>query len=65
MDPKIVAKIDEAFRKALAEPQVVETLARFDMVPNYMGPADYNKAVAEQIKLEEELLKRLGLYKKD
>jgi hypothetical protein len=35
------------------------------MVPNYMGPADYNKAVAEQIKLEEALLKRLGLYKKD
>ena len=65
MDPKIVAKIDEAFRKALAEPWVIETLARFDMVPNYMGPADYNKAVAEQIKLEEQLLKRLGLYKKD
>jgi tripartite-type tricarboxylate transporter receptor subunit TctC len=65
MDPKIVAKIDEAFRKALAEPSVIETLARFDMVPNYMGPADYNKAVAEQIKLEEALLKRLGLYKKD
>jgi tripartite-type tricarboxylate transporter receptor subunit TctC len=65
MDPKIVAKIDEAFRKALAEPSVIETLARFDMVPNYMGPADYNKAVADQIKLEEALLKRLGLLKRD
>lgn len=63
MDPKVVAKIDEAFRKALAEPAVVETLARFDMVPNYMGPADYAKSVADQIKLEEALLKRLGLYK--
>jgi tripartite-type tricarboxylate transporter receptor subunit TctC len=65
MDPKVVAKIDEAFRKALAEPPVIETLSRFDMVPNYMGPADYTKSVAEQIKLEEALLKRLGLFKKD
>jgi tripartite-type tricarboxylate transporter receptor subunit TctC len=65
MDPKVVAKIDDAFRKALAEAPVIETLSRFDMVPNYMGPADYSKSVAEQIKLEEALLKRLGLYKKD
>jgi len=65
MDPKVVAKIDEAFRKAIAEPAVVETLARFDMIPNYMNSADYTKAVAEQIKIETELLSRLGLLKKD
>jgi hypothetical protein len=29
-----------------------------------MGPADYSKAVVEQIKTEEALLRRLGLYKK-
>jgi hypothetical protein len=44
---------------------VVETLARFDMVPNYKNTADYNAAVAEQIKLETALLKRIGMERKD
>jgi tripartite-type tricarboxylate transporter receptor subunit TctC len=65
MDPKVVAKIHDAFKKALEEKSVVETLGRFDMVPNYKGTADYNAAVAEQIKLEEALLKRIGMERKD
>ena len=65
MDPKVVAKIDDAFKKAISEKGVIETLARFDMVPNYMNSADYTKAVADQIKIETELLSRLGLLKKD
>ena len=65
MDPKVVAKIHDAFKKALEEPSVIETLARFDMVPNYKGTADYNVAVQEQIKVEEALLKRIGLERKD
>ncbi len=65
MDPKVVQKLHDAFKKALEEPQVVETLARFDMVPNYKSTADYNTAVAEQIKLEEALLKRIGMERKD
>ena len=44
---------------------MIDTLARFDMVPNYKGTADYNIAVAEQIKLEEALLKRIGMERKD
>jgi tripartite-type tricarboxylate transporter receptor subunit TctC len=65
MDPKVVAKIHDAFKKALEEKSVIETLGRFDMVPNYKGTADYNAAVAEQIKLEEALLKRIGMERKD
>jgi hypothetical protein len=34
------------------------------MVPNYKNTADYKAAVAEQIKIEEELLGRLNLLKK-
>ncbi len=64
MDPKVVAKIHDAFRKALMEPPVIDTLARFDMLPNYKNTADYRAAVAEQIRLEEELLGRLGLLMK-
>ncbi len=65
MDPKVVAKLHDAFKKALEEKSVIETLLRFDMVPNYKGTADYNAAVAEQIKLEEALLKRIGMERKD
>jgi tripartite-type tricarboxylate transporter receptor subunit TctC len=65
MDPKVVAKIHDAFKKALEEQPVIDSLARFDMVPNYKGTADYNAAVTEQIKLEEALLKRIGMERKD
>jgi tripartite-type tricarboxylate transporter receptor subunit TctC len=65
MDPKVVAKIHDAFKKALEEKSVIESLARFDMVPNYKNTADYNSAVREQIKLEEALLKRIGMERKD
>ena len=65
MDPKVVAKIHDAFKKALEEQPVIDSLARFDMVPNYKGTADYDVAVQEQIKLEEALLKRIGMERKD
>ncbi len=44
---------------------MIESLGRFDMVPNYKGTADYRAAVDEQIELEDALLKRIGLRKKD
>jgi tripartite-type tricarboxylate transporter receptor subunit TctC len=64
MDPKVVAKIHDAFKKAIEDEAVVATLERFEMVPNYKNSADYKAAVAEQVKMEEELLKRIGMYKK-
>jgi tripartite-type tricarboxylate transporter receptor subunit TctC len=64
MDPKVVAKIHDAFKKAIEDEAVVATLERFEMVPNYKNSADYKAAVAEQVKTEEELLKRIGMYKK-
>jgi tripartite-type tricarboxylate transporter receptor subunit TctC len=64
MDPKVVAKIHDAFKKAIEDEAVVATLERFEMVPNYKNSADYKAAVAEQVKTEEELLKLIGMYKK-
>ena len=43
MDPKVVAKIHDAFKKALEEQPVIDSLASFDMVPNYKGTADYTQ----------------------
>lgn len=65
MDPKIVAKIHDAFKKALEDPSVIASLAKYDMTPNYKSTEDYKAAVKEQIKTETELLKRLGLLKKN
>jgi tripartite-type tricarboxylate transporter receptor subunit TctC len=63
MDPKIVAKLHDAFKKAMAEPAVIDVMDRHQMVPNYKNTADYTKYIAEQVKFEGDLLKRLGLYK--
>jgi tripartite-type tricarboxylate transporter receptor subunit TctC len=64
MDPKIVAKIHDAFKKAIEDEGVVAILEKYEMVPNYKNSADYAASVAEQVKTEETLLKRIGMYKK-
>jgi tripartite-type tricarboxylate transporter receptor subunit TctC len=65
MDPNIVAKLHDAFKRAIEDEGVVEILERYEMVPNYKNASDYKASVAEQITMEEELLKRIGMYKKD
>jgi tripartite-type tricarboxylate transporter receptor subunit TctC len=65
MDPKVVAKLHDAFKKALDEPPVLAVLDRFEMAPNYKSTADYRTAVTEQIALERQLLERIGLLKKE
>jgi tripartite-type tricarboxylate transporter receptor subunit TctC len=64
MDPKVVAKLHDAFKKAIEDPEVIKVLDRYEMVPNYKNSADYKLAVDEQIKLERALLERIGLLKK-
>ncbi|HEX8665944.1 MAG TPA: tripartite tricarboxylate transporter substrate binding protein [Beijerinckiaceae bacterium] len=63
MDPKIVAKLHDAFKKAVEEPPVQETLAKYDMVVNYKGTEDYRKFVGETIEQERKVITDLGLAK--
>jgi tripartite-type tricarboxylate transporter receptor subunit TctC len=65
MDPKIVAKLHDAFAKAIQEPAVIEALDRYEMKPNYKNTADYVAAVKEQVQIEKALIERLGLAKKE
>ena len=44
---------------------MVATLERFEMVPNYKNSGGLQASVAEQIKAEEALLKRIGMHKKE
>jgi tripartite-type tricarboxylate transporter receptor subunit TctC len=63
MDSKIVAKLHDAFKKAVEDPAVQETLAKYDMVVNYKSTEDYRKFVAESIEAERKVLSDLGLAK--
>ena len=64
MDPKVVAKIHDAFKKAIDDPGVQATLEKYDMVVNYKNSEDYKKAVAEVIGSERKIVDMLGLAKK-
>jgi len=64
MDPKIVAKLHDAFKKAIEEPAVIATLAKYDMVPNYKNTEDYKKFVTEVTASERKVIDGIGLGKK-
>jgi tripartite-type tricarboxylate transporter receptor subunit TctC len=63
MDPKIVAKLHDAFKKAIDDPGVQETLGKYDMVVNYKSTEDYRKHVVETIESERKIITDLGLAK--
>ena len=64
MDPKIVAKLHDAFKKAIEDPAVVSTLAKYDMVPNYKNTEDYKKFIVELTESERKVIDALGMTKK-
>ena len=65
MDPKVVAKLHDAFKKSIEDPTVLATLERYEMTANYKNTADYVAAVKEQVEIEKALIERLGLRKKE
>jgi tripartite-type tricarboxylate transporter receptor subunit TctC len=64
MDPKIVQTLHDAFKKAIDDPAVRATLAKYDMVVNYKNTADYVKFVKEVTETESKVVEMLGLKKK-
>jgi tripartite-type tricarboxylate transporter receptor subunit TctC len=65
MDPKVVATLHDAFKKAIDDPAVQATLAKYDMVVNYKSTADYVKFVKEVTATESKVVETLGLKKKE
>jgi tripartite-type tricarboxylate transporter receptor subunit TctC len=61
MDPKVVKILHDAFKKAINDPAIVATLAKFDMVPNYMDTPTYQKFAMEKILEEKAIVAKLGL----
>jgi tripartite-type tricarboxylate transporter receptor subunit TctC len=65
MDAAVVAKLHDAFKKAIEDPAVIATMAKYDMVPRYLDTAAYRKAVEELIVSEKAALEKIGLARKD
>ncbi|OGI61194.1 MAG: hypothetical protein A2W18_07360 [Candidatus Muproteobacteria bacterium RBG_16_60_9] len=63
MDPKAVQVLHDAFKKAIEDPAVLATLSKFDMVPNYMDTATYQKFAMDKIGEEKTIVARLNLAK--
>jgi tripartite-type tricarboxylate transporter receptor subunit TctC len=64
MDPKVVAKLQDAFKKAMDDKVFKDALDKYDMIPNWMNAATYTKFVADYMVAERESLTKLGLAKK-
>jgi tripartite-type tricarboxylate transporter receptor subunit TctC len=64
MDARVVKKIHDAFKKALEDPTVIETMDKFESVANYKNSEDYRAFVSEFIAFEKAALDQVGLLKK-
>jgi tripartite-type tricarboxylate transporter receptor subunit TctC len=64
MDPKVVQKIHDAFKKALEDPAALAALDKFAMVPNYLNSADYTRFLQDFMVSEKKALTEIGLAKK-
>jgi tripartite-type tricarboxylate transporter receptor subunit TctC len=63
MDPAVVKKLDEAFRTAARDPNVIATHEKFDMPVKYMPSDAYAASVKQLYTQEKDALEKLGLAK--
>ena len=61
MDPGVVRVVHDALKEAIADPQHMAVLDRFDMPVAYLGSAAYDAAVRRSYAEEGEVIRRLGL----
>jgi tripartite-type tricarboxylate transporter receptor subunit TctC len=61
MDPKLVATLHDAFRKAMDEPSYLAVLKRLGQEPFYLDSGDYAAFASRQIEEQRQLIKELGL----
>jgi len=59
----IVAKIHEAFKKAMDEPEFKEIMKKLDMAHYYLNSEDYTKYMRQDFEQIGKLVKKLGLDK--
>jgi tripartite-type tricarboxylate transporter receptor subunit TctC len=65
MDPAIVKRLHDAFKKAYDEPRIAELYEKYDFTRRYMNTEDYAAFVPKLAANEKATLEKLGLAKKD
>jgi tripartite-type tricarboxylate transporter receptor subunit TctC len=63
MDPALTKLLDEAFKKALDDPQVIASFEKYDQPTVYMGSEEYTRFAQQTFVKEKRLIDRLGLSK--
>lgn len=61
--PAVVKRLHDAFKQAMEMDSYKTALARYDMVPMYMGTAQYGKFAQDTFATEKALVEKLGLAK--
>ncbi|WP_149535562.1 tripartite tricarboxylate transporter substrate binding protein [Siccirubricoccus phaeus] len=61
MDPEVTARLHDAFKAALFDPQHLAVLERYDMPVLYMTGEEYRAWNATRLPVERELIRRLGI----
>ncbi len=62
--PAIVAKLHDAFKKAMEQPEYRRALAVYEMTPKYLSSKDFHKYAVDTIKEEKEAMETLGMQRK-
>ena len=60
MDPALVRKLHDAFKKTLEDPAVLATFDKYDQTVIYMGTEEYTKFSRETFAKEKATIERLG-----
>lgn len=60
LDPKIAARLQDAFQKASTDPAYQQQLALFDMVPAYSSGQDYATYARAQFERDQKMLSDIG-----
>ena len=63
MDPKMVAVLHDAFRKAMDDPAYQKTIERVEQENWYLGSEEYTRYAKETFAAEKTVVERLGLRK--
>jgi tripartite-type tricarboxylate transporter receptor subunit TctC len=61
MDPAVIRKLHDAFKRTLEDPLVLATFDKFDQSVIYMGTDEYTKYARENFQKEKAIIEKLGL----
>ena len=64
MDPALVKKLHDAFKKTLEDPAVLASFDKYDQSVIYMGTEEYTKFIRDTFQSEKAVIERLGLSMK-